>query len=106
MKGNKDLSFKDKVYQIVCKIPSGKVSTYKIIAKKAGKEKAFRAVGIILSKSPGMPIVPCHRVIRSNGLVGGYAFGLKKKIKLLQKEGIKIESNKVLNFKERVYRYF
>lgn len=84
------ISFQEKVYQAVRKIPKGKVATYKEIAKKAGCPRAWRAVGNILNKNRDLK-VPCHRVIRSNGKVGDYRKGLKKKIKLLKKEGVKIQ---------------
>ncbi|NCO15129.1 6-O-methylguanine DNA methyltransferase [Candidatus Wolfebacteria bacterium CG18_big_fil_WC_8_21_14_2_50_39_7] len=79
-------SFKKKVLKIVAKIPKGKVLTYKKVAKLAGKPKAYRAVGNILSKNRN-PKIPCHRVIRSDGKIGGYNKGEKVKIILLKKEG-------------------
>lgn len=81
-------SFKEKVYEIVKKIPKGKVLTYKEVAKKAGNEKASRAVGNILNKNFD-PAIPCHRVIRSNGKLGGYNRGTRVKIEILKKEGYK-----------------
>jgi len=51
-------------------------------------------------------LFPCHRVICANSLIGGYAFGLKKKIKLLQEEGIEVKNNKVLGFKKIIYYPF
>ncbi len=81
-------SFTQKVYDVVSKIPKGKVLTYKEVAKKAGNEKAVRAVGTILSKNTDTKKVPCHRVIRSDGGMGGYAFGgVEKKRAILKKEG-------------------
>ena len=62
--------FKEKVYRIVSKIPRGKVLTYKEVAKLSGKPKAFRAVGNILNKNFD-PRIPCYRVIRSDGKIGG-----------------------------------
>ncbi len=82
------VSFKNKVLSIVKKIPKGKVLTYKQIAVLAGKPKAFRAVGNILNKNYN-PKIPCHRVIRSDGKLGGYNRGIKKKAILLKQEGIK-----------------
>jgi methylated-DNA-[protein]-cysteine S-methyltransferase len=69
--------------------------TYKSVARAIGSPRAFRAVGNALNKSPGMPAVPCHRVICSDGLVGGYAKGVKKKVEVLKKEGVKIKNNKI-----------
>ncbi len=80
-------SFKEKVLDVVRKIPKGKVMTYKEVAKKAGNEKAGRAVGNFM-KSNYDKTVPCHRVIRSDGKVGDYnRGGSSAKIALLKKEG-------------------
>ena len=87
-------TFAEKVYAVVSKIPRGKVFTYAEVAKLAGNTKAFRAVGNILNKNRN-PKVFCHRVIRSDGSVGGFAFGNSRKIKLLRSEGVRIEKGKV-----------
>ena len=79
-------SFKEKVYAVVCRIPRGKVLTYKEVARRAGSPHAYRAVGNILNKNHD-PKVPCHRVICSDGNVGGYNRGTKRKLALLRKEG-------------------
>ena len=86
--------FQNKVYQICKRIPKGKVTTYKAIAKAIGT-KAYRAVGSALNKNPYAPKVPCHRVINSDGRLGGFATGIKNKIKLLKKEGIRINNKKI-----------
>ena len=83
-------NFQKKVYQVVRKIPRGKVMAYKIVAKRAGSSGAWRAVGNVLNKNRD-PKVPCHRVIRSDGKIGGYREGPKKKKNLLKKEGAIIE---------------
>ena len=79
-------SFNEKCYSILVKVPKGKVTTYKEIARKLNS-KAYRAVGNAMNKNPYAPKVPCHRVVKSNGEVGGFAFGVKKKIEMLKKEG-------------------
>ncbi|MDP3696730.1 MAG: MGMT family protein [Candidatus Taylorbacteria bacterium] len=79
--------FQQKIYEIVGKIPEGKVLTYKEVARLAGKPKAYRSVGNILNKNYDLA-VPCHRVIRSDGKVGGYNKGTGKKKELLKKEGV------------------
>ena len=81
-------TFTEKVYDVVRKIPKGKVLTYKDVAIKAGNEKASRAVGNILHKNFDSQI-PCHRVIRSDGKLGGYNRGLKNKKDILEKEGFR-----------------
>lgn len=67
-------------------IPRGQVMTYKQVARLAGRPLAFRAVGNILNKNYDTG-VPCHRVIRSDGTLGGYNRGIRNKQKLLKKEG-------------------
>ncbi|MBI2043866.1 MGMT family protein [Candidatus Pacearchaeota archaeon] len=86
--------FEKRVYEILKKIPKGKVTTYKNISKKLGK-KSYRAVGNALNNNPYAPKIACHRVIKSNGKVGGFAHGTKKKIEMLKKEGIIIENGKI-----------
>lgn len=93
------MNFNERCYRLISKIPEGKVSTYKEIAK-ALNTKAYRAVGNAMAKNPNPITVPCHRIINSNGLVGGYALGINKKIKLLKKEGILISKGKVVEFKK------
>ena len=78
-------NFSALVYNIVRKIPQGEVLTYKQVADKIGRPKAYRAVGNALNKNRSKD-VPCHRVIRSDGSVGGYNLGTAKKIALLKKE--------------------
>jgi methylated-DNA-[protein]-cysteine S-methyltransferase len=77
------------------KIPKGKVSTYKRIAEKIGKPYAYRAVGNALHKNPLAPIVPCHRVVKSDGGFGGERRGAESRRNLLEKEGIPIENGRV-----------
>ena len=84
-------SFKENVYQVVRKIPKGKTLSYKQVAVLIGRPKAYRAVGNVLNKNDD-PTIPCHRVIRSNGEVGGFRHGTAKKRKLLKSEKAKIKN--------------
>lgn len=78
--------FREKMFEVVKKIPRGKVLTYKEVAKRAGSPYASRAVGNILASNFD-PKIPCHRVIRSNGRMGGYnRGGTKKKQEILKRE--------------------
>jgi len=79
--------FKKRVYNVVSRIPKGKVMSYKQVAEASGYPKAWRAVGNVLNKNRN-PKVPCHRVIKSSGRVGGLAGGTDKKLALLRKEGV------------------
>lgn len=96
--------FANNCYCLLKKVPMGRVTTYKDLANALGT-KAYRAVGQSLRKNPFSPEVPCHRVIRTNGNIGGFAFGVKKKIQLLKKEGIKIKNNKVQNLSKIKYKF-
>ncbi len=87
--------FTKKVYDALRTIPRGRVLTYKDVARRIGSPRAYRAVGNALNKNPFAPQVPCHRVVASNGSLGGYAGGLKMKIKLLKQEGVPIQKNRV-----------
>lgn len=80
------MTFKQKVLRVVAQIPRGKTLTYKEVARRAGNPGAARAVGNIMNRNFD-PKVPCHRVIRSDGTIGGFRSGTKKKIELLRKEG-------------------
>jgi len=84
-----------RVYEVVRKIPKGKILTYGEVAKKIGHSKAYRAVGNVLNKNTN-PEVPCHRVIKSDGKVGGYRGGTKKKTSLLKKEGMIIKDRRIV----------
>jgi methylated-DNA-[protein]-cysteine S-methyltransferase len=81
--------FQQKVYKVTMQIPAGKVMTYGQVARAIGKPGAARAVGTALSKNQDVPVIPCHRVIASDGRMGGYSGkgGINGKLKLLKKEG-------------------
>ena len=93
------LTFAERVYALCKKVPKGRVTTYKDIGNAlGGKGQIYRAVGVALNRNPRAPIVPCHRVVNADGRVGGFAHGTKKKIEMLEKEGIKIEDGKIKEF--------
>ena len=87
----KGTEFQIEVWKELSKIPKGEVRTYKQIAKSIGKPRSSRAVANACAKNPYPIVIPCHRVIRSDGLIGGYSGhgGIKRKKELLQKEGLK-----------------
>ena len=82
-------SFQAKVLKIVKNIPAGCVLTYSEVACRAGRPRAYRAVGAILHRNTN-PRVPCHRVIRSDGTLGGYNRGVRRKRHLLRVEGVRL----------------
>jgi len=89
MKGTK---FQIKVWKYLMKIPKGKVKTYKQVAIGINRPKSARAVANACSKNPYAPTVPCHRVIKSDGSIGGFSGpgGKIYKEKLLKKEGFSL----------------
>jgi len=88
--------FQTLVYAAAKRIPRGRVATYRAVAEAIGKPYAVRAVGNALNKNP-FTSIPCHRVVRSDGTVGGYARGIKTKIKILRREGVKIYQSGLIN---------
>ena len=104
-------SFNQKIYNLLKKVPKGKITTYKMLAEAAGT-KAYRAVGQAMRCNPYAPKVPCHRVVKSDGSIGGFSGNLnpnsrevKRKVKLLEKEGIEIKDNKILNFEKFLFEF-
>lgn len=98
------MTFNQKVWYLISKVPRGKVTTYKEIAK-ALNTKAYRAVGNACNKNPYSPRVPCHRVVASSGHLHGFAHGLKRKAQLLRNEGVEIENYKVVNFQSKIFHF-
>ena len=87
--------FEKKVLVATFGIPYGQVSTYKRVAQKIGKPHAHRAVANALHKNPLHPVVPCHRVVRSDGRFGGEKEGAHSRRRLLEKEGVPIKNGRV-----------
>lgn len=102
------MKFNEKVLNLCKQIPKGKVTTYKEIGRALKRKgQVYRAVGRALHDNIYPIKIPCHRVVNSDGSVGGYK-GIKnskEKIKLLKKEGIKIKNNKIINFKEKLFKF-
>jgi len=85
------MTFQSRVLKVVTDIPKGETLSYKQVAELAGSPRAARAVGNIM-KSNHDKNIPCHRVIKSDGSIGGYNSGVQKKKRLLQSEGYVLES--------------
>ncbi len=97
------MRFADKVYAACSRIRRGKVSTYASIARAIGKPGASRAVGNALNRNRSSS-VPCHRVVRSDGSVGGFAHGTARKAAMLRAEGVRIEGGRIRDFKKTLAR--
>ncbi len=101
---NSSNSFNEKCYQLLTLIPEGKVTTYGEIAR-ALNTKAWRAVGSAMAKNKNLFVIPCHRVVRSDGSIGQYALGSNKKESLLIDEGVEVVNGKVKNISHFFYKF-
>jgi methylated-DNA-[protein]-cysteine S-methyltransferase len=103
--------FSEKVYAVCKQIPKGRVSTYREIGNAlGGYGQVYRAVGVALKNNPYAPKVPCHRVVCSDGRIGGYKGAksgkkLAQKISLLRKEGVIVRNGKVISFEKKLKRF-
>ncbi|MBF6058339.1 MGMT family protein [Thiomicrorhabdus sp. HH1] len=97
-------SFNQRCYRLIERVPPGKICTYSDVAHALGG-KAYQAVGNAMANNPHPITTPCHRVVKSNGEIGNYAFGIEAKKTLLEKEGIVIHDNKIEHFEEVRYRF-
>jgi O-6-methylguanine DNA methyltransferase len=90
-------------------IPRGKVTTYGLIARKL-KTAAYRAVGNACRNNPYAPRVPCHRVVKSDGTIGGFGGKtsgktVRDKVELLRKEGVQVKDGKIVDFEKALFKF-
>jgi O-6-methylguanine DNA methyltransferase len=103
------LKFEERVWKLMESIPEGRVTTYGLIARKLNT-KAYRAVGNACRRNPFAPRVPCHRVVRFDGTVGGFGGEtsgktVQKKVQLLRKENVEVKNEKIVNFERVLFRF-
>jgi len=99
------LNLDKKIYKKLLEVPKGKITTYGELAKAVGLKNGQRAVGKIMNKNPYPVIIPCHRVVKSDGKIGGYAYGEEIKSDMLTREGIIIKNGKILDLENKIYRF-
>ena len=102
-------TFSDRAYDLLRKVPKGRVTTYKEIANALGT-KAYRGVGQAMKNNPYAPEVPWHRVVATSGRIGGFmgktsGAAIQKKIKMLKDEGIEFHGSRIKNFEEILFRF-
>ena len=85
-----------KVYKKLLQVPKGKVTTYGELAKAVGLKNGQRTIGTIMRNNPFPVIVPCHRVVKSDGRIGGYVYGERVKSRMLANEGINVKDGKII----------
>ena len=101
---NSSISFDERCYQLLKLIPQGKVTTYSEIAR-ALNTKAWRAVGSAMARNKNLFVIPCHRVVRSDGAIGQYALGADKKASLLMEEGVEVVNGRVRNLGTFIHKF-
>ena len=94
-----------KIYKKLLQVPFGKITTYGELSRAIGLKNGQRVIGRVMKNNPFPVIVPCHRVVKSNREIGGYAFGVDIKRNMLTKEGICIKNNRIKNFEKSFFRF-
>lgn len=103
------MKFDEKIWSLMRKIPKGRVTTYKILAQQINS-RAYRAVGNACRRNPYAPLVPCHRVVNSDGGIGGFSGAtsgkqIRKKIRMLRKEGVHVRKGRIVNFEKALFKF-
>ena len=103
------MGFEEKVWKLMEDIPRGRVTTYGFIARKL-KTKAYRAVGNACRRNPYAPMVPCHRVVRSDGAIGGFrgkttGTAIEEKMLMLRNENVQVKNGKVVDFEKVLFKF-
>jgi O-6-methylguanine DNA methyltransferase len=93
-------------YYLVKQIPAGRVSTYGAVAKALGNKNYARAVGKYMNKNPDADTMPCFKIVKSNGLLGGFGLGIDDKIRRLKKDGIMVKTGRIVDFQKLFFDDF
>ena len=99
------MRIEERIYKKLLQVPYGKITTYGELSRSIGLKNGQRVVGQIMKKNPFPVIIPWHRVVKSNGDIGGYAFGINVKKTMLSKEGICIKKDRIENFKNIYFKF-
>jgi len=103
------MKFEERVWKLMEEIPKGRVTTYGLLARKLNT-RAYRAVGNACRRNPFAPKVPCHRVVRSDGTIGGFGGKtsgktVQRKIQLLRREKIEVKNGRIVNFDKALFKF-
>jgi deoxyribonuclease V len=101
-----NMNLSEYTYYLVRQIPAGRVSTYGAVAKALGNKTYARAVGKYMNKNPDADTMPCFKIVRSDGSLGGFGLGINDKIRRLKNDGIEIKDGKIINFKQVFFNDF
>ena len=97
------MNIENLVYKKLLEVKEGEITSYGELAKAVGLKNGQRVIGKIMNKNPYPGIIPCHRVVMSDGKVGGYAYGVEIKKSMLENEGIKIDNGKIIDLKNHLH---
>lgn len=100
------MNLSEYTYYLVRQIPSGRVSTYGAVAKALGNKQYARAVGKYMNKNPNADTMPCFKIVKSDGTLGGFGLGINDKIRRLKKDGIEVKDGKIIDFKRVFFNDF
>ena len=93
------MDVREYTYYLVRQIPVGRVSTYGAVAKALGNHGYARAVGKYMNKNPNADTMPCFKIVKSDGSLGGFGLGIDDKIRRLKEDGISVKNDKIVDFK-------
>ena len=99
------MKIEERVYKKLLQVPKGYIVTYGDLSKAVNLQNGQRLIGRIMRNNPFPVIIPCHRVVKSNGDIGGFAFGINIKKNLLLNEGIQTNKNKIVDFKKIKFKF-
>ncbi|RNJ78205.1 MAG: MGMT family protein [Nitrosopumilus sp. H13] len=99
------MNLRQKIYKKLLDVPRGRVTTYGELARAVGLDNGQRVVGNAMHSNPYPGIIPCHRVVMSDGRIGGYAYGEHVKAKMLHDEGVGTERGRISDFEKKLHRF-
>lgn len=100
------MNLSDYTYFLVRQIPAGRVSTYGAVAKALGNKKYARIVGTYMNKNPDADAMPCFKIVKSDGRLGGFGLGINDKIRRLNNDGIEVKNGKIIDFEHVFFDEF
>jgi O-6-methylguanine DNA methyltransferase len=100
------MNIQDYTYRLVRQIPAGRVSTYGAVAEALGNKGYARAVGKYMNKNPDADSMPCFKIVKSDGSLGGFGRGVDDKIRRLTEDGINVKNGKIINFEKVFFNDF
>ncbi len=100
------MNLSEYTYFLVRQIPKGRVSTYGAVAKALGDSNYARAVGTYMNRNPDADTMPCFKIVKSDGSLGGFGLGIKDKIRRLHNDGVKVKDGKIIDFEHVFFDEF